>query len=100
MQKKYFLILLTVCLLSSCGVHRVTSETPKVYLDQGSWAAVEIETPTCKRPKCEAFALLVNSNVAQEAAVKELCKEKNHSSYICFGPEPAGRVITMERRRQ
>ena len=74
---------------SSCGVKRQDEPHPTAILRGDGWTAVET--------KPNFFVILTKSNQGEANAVKALC---NNHSYVCLGPEPAGRVITVERKRQ
>ncbi len=88
--------LLTLILLLAAGCGRKTT-VERPLIERGTWAAVRMtSSPSCKAPRCEGFTIWVRGNQGQTDAVKELCQKR---AYICVGPEPAGKLITLERRQ-
>lgn len=83
------LLILTFSSLNTCGVRHTPVPVP-VYISSlfgEHWYAVE--------DKANHFMIFANGNVAKMEAIKTICK-----NYICFGPELAGSIFTVERKRK
>jgi hypothetical protein len=88
-------LLLFICLgASSCApAKRVKTQAP--IIDRPTWAAVEY-TPGQFTIFLKGSSQLAEKE-ARESALQELCQAHK---FICMGPEVAGKVIVVERRRK
>lgn len=89
------LLIWALVLMTSCGPRKV--QPGVIAFERPTWVAVlKPPTESCPKGKCESYAVLIESTRDIAAVKEQVCTK----TYICAGPEPAGQVITIERRRK
>lgn len=83
--------------ISSCH-KRVPVDRP--FQAHPTWSAVsQPPSADCPKDRCESFLVWVYSGGSGlKDSSDELCGHKN--AYVCIGPDPAGQVVMINRRRR